>query len=140
MLVDEHPPVDPGISLDTSGLHGLRDALDELLYDLPFEVFVRDYADGVDFPPGEQLTSVSGVSRTLKRMSVANGRLTDVPENASKRGNAGPYDWYLLARANADGAVLRVRQGTLITDIAPAGPDTWNCYAGMESRVASTAL
>jgi hypothetical protein len=123
VLVDEHPPVDPGDSLDTSGLHGLRD---ELLYECPFEVFVRDYADGADFPPGDDLTSVFGVSRRLKRMAVANGRLTDVP-GASKRGNAGPYDWYLLPGApfTVTGHVLRVRQGTLVNDTATAGAETW---------------
>jgi hypothetical protein len=126
VLVDEHPPVDPGEPLDTSGLHGLRDALEELLYDCPFEVFVRDYADGADFPPGDDLTNVFGVSRRLKRMSEASGRLSEVP-GSSERGTAGPYDWYLLRGAFHDvtGHVLRVQQGTLVTDMATAGPYTW---------------
>ena len=126
VLLDEHPPVDPGEHLDTSGLHGLRDALDELLFDCPFEVLVRDYAEGANFPPGDELTRVSGISARLKRMSVATGRLTDVP-GASKRGTAGPYDWFLLPTAPVEliGHVLRIQGGTLVTGAAAPGPETW---------------
>lgn len=125
VLLDEHPPVDPGDHLDTSGLHGLRDALDDLIYDCPFDVLVRDYADEADFPPGDELTKVSGVSAKLKRMSAASGRLTDVA-GASKRGTPGPYDWFLLRSPfELIGQVLRIQGGTLVTGAGPAGPETW---------------
>lgn len=125
VLLDKHPPVDPGGHLDTSGLHGLRDALEELIYHCPFEVFVRDYADGADFPPGDDLTKVYGVAATLKRMSAAGGRLTEVA-GASRRGTPGPYEWFLLRGPfELIGHVLRITGGTLVTGAAPAGPETW---------------
>ncbi len=125
VLLDEHPPVDPGDHLDTSGLHGLRDALDDLIYRCPFDVFIRDYADGTDFPPGDDLTKVSGVSAKLKRISAASGELTEVPE-ASKRGSPGPYEWFLLRGSfEPIGHVLRIEGGTLVTAAAPASAETW---------------
>src|ERR1039458_8715766 len=38
VMLDTHPPKDPGNNADTAGLRGLCDALDDLLYECPFDV------------------------------------------------------------------------------------------------------
>jgi hypothetical protein len=128
VMLDAHPPQDPGEHLDTSGLHGLRDALDELVYDCPFDVLVRDYAKHADHPPGDELTQVRGLAHRLRGIAEAHGRIKNREPSTRGSGGMGPFDWFLLHQGPhfaPIGHIVRIRGGTIVIEASAASNETW---------------
>ena len=124
VLLDTLPPSDPAEGHNSTGLPGLRDALNDLIFVCDADVMVREHAADAEPELGGYIP-VHGLAKRLERFSEATGEV-HIPRVSGV--GAGPLVWFLLRdgpRFPPIGHVLRIRPRHLVSTVAPAGEETW---------------